>query len=82
MAARPISLPQNEEELKARVSSSLLRHGPAGGIVLGALVVGVVLLSQTQNIESDKRLLGLQCKLSEPPPAPMEISSSSDMLSG
>ena len=75
LAAGPISLPKNEEELKARVSSSLLRHGPVGGIVLGALVVGVMLLSQAQNIESAKRLLGLDRKLPEPPPAPNETNN-------
>jgi predicted negative regulator of RcsB-dependent stress response len=82
LAAGTISFPKSEEELKAWVSSSLQRHGPEGGIALGALVVGVMLLSQAQNIESAKRLLGLDRKQPDPPPASREINNPTVQVSG
>ncbi len=56
MTAGPTSLPKSEEELKAMVYRWLLSHGQAVGIVLGVVLVGMLALNQTENIEASFRM--------------------------
>jgi len=82
LAAAATSLPKSEEEFKAKVYSWLLSHGQAGGIVLGVVVVGVVFLTQAQNIQATismlsqflGHVLGHGRKPPEPQPPPVEPS--------
>ena len=82
-AAASPALPTSFEDFKTRIGNWLLSHGQAGGM---ALLVGggvVALLTQAQNIEAAKRLLGLERKPEprqpsddfRPPSAPLPFPS-------
>ncbi|MFM9047142.1 MAG: NB-ARC domain-containing protein, partial [Cyanobium sp.] len=81
-SAATTTLPKNEDELKTTITGWILSHGQAGGVALLVVLVAVVLLSQAQNIEAAKRLLGLERKPAEAPPKPVKAKGTSVEVSG
>ncbi len=65
-------------DLWAWITGGFQRHGPVGSVVVVALAVAGYALSQAQNIESARRLLGRDRQPVAPPAAPGDASRDSN----